>query len=425
MKRLVTFGVVLALLIVLMARCTGAFDHQADDVESVTVFSPWMGSDADRFMASIADFDPGRQEVRYTGSLDFASDLRSRAKDGLDLPDIAVIPQPGLVDDLIADRRLVPFDQTVLDALAENYPAERWQTENGKVYAFPYRDILKSLVWYRPSVFAEHGWAVPTTIRELQLLSAEIAATGEMAPWCFGLYSGADTGWPATDWVEDLLLRTASPEVYDGWVDGSIPFGSPEIAYAFDLFHSLVLDRGRVVGTELTVLEARLPTIDDPLFADQPGCAMYKQANFGTSWFPPEATIGPDGDVDAFVLPGVNTDEPAPLLISGDSLVQMAEGAAVDRFLAFLASPSGADEWAASGGYLSSRTSVDPDTYYAPRTKEVAQILQGDHVVRFDASDQFTSSDRSLFFSLITQWVAGTLSYSDLAAQMDAARSDR
>jgi alpha-glucoside transport system substrate-binding protein len=425
MKRALAWGMVAAVLLVFVVRCTGAFDGQATDERSVRIFAPWMGNDADLFMASIEDFDAGRVQIRYTGSLDFTADLRDRAINGIDVPDVAVVPQPGLIQDLIDANRLVPFDQTVLDALAANYPPERWQTDDGPVYAFPYRDIVKSLVWYRPDVWAEHGWAVPTTIQELEQLATEIADSGGMAPWCFGLYSGADTGWPATDWVEDLLLRTAGPDVYDDWVAGTIGFSNVQVEAAFELFASLVLQQGRVAGGTRTMLQTRLPAIDDPLFADEPGCAMYKQASFATSWFPADATIAPDGDVYAFVLPGARADEPPPLLVSGDSMVQMAEGSDVDAFLAFAASPSGADVWASSGGYLSSRSSVDPDTYYDERSRPIADILLQDHVVRFDGSDQFSSADRSLFFDLITRWASNATSYSDLARLMDAARADR
>ena len=38
-------------------------------------------------------------------------------------------------------------------------------------------------------------------------LSDKIAAAGKMKPWCAGIGSGDATGWPATDWIEDIVLR--------------------------------------------------------------------------------------------------------------------------------------------------------------------------------------------------------------------------
>ena len=77
-------------------------------------------------------------------------------------------------------------------------------------YAVPYKADLKSLVWYSPDNFKDAGYEVPKTFEDLQKLTDKIVADGK-TPWCIGLGSGGATGWPATDWVEDIMLRTQSP----------------------------------------------------------------------------------------------------------------------------------------------------------------------------------------------------------------------
>ena len=42
-------------------------------------------------------------------------------------------------------------------------------------------------------------------------LSDQMVVDGN-TPLCIGVESGNATGWTATDWMEDLMLRTASPE---------------------------------------------------------------------------------------------------------------------------------------------------------------------------------------------------------------------
>jgi alpha-glucoside transport system substrate-binding protein len=84
------------------------------------------------------------------------------------------------------------------------------RTAPGHSTPFPYKADVKSLVWYVPENFEDAGYEVPGTMEELKALTEQIVADGE-TPWCIGLGSGGATGWPATDWVEDMMLRTQPP----------------------------------------------------------------------------------------------------------------------------------------------------------------------------------------------------------------------
>jgi alpha-glucoside transport system substrate-binding protein len=421
-RRIAAFVVACAVVFGLW-RCTDPFDRAADEPgAAISVFGPWLGSDADAFSTSVEGFtELTGIEVRYTGSGNFSTALRERLTRGEGSPDVAIVPQPGLTSDLIAGGSLVPLGEAARAAVAEHLPDAAADAPGSEGFAVPYRTIVKSLVWYRPDVFATHGWAIPDTMEQLHALVDEIQESAEIAPWCFGIFSGDDTGWPATDWVEDLLLRRAPPEVYDEWVAGARGFDDPVIRGAFDEFEELVLAPGRTAGGLDTILGAELRAIDDPLFAGEPGCAMYKQASFGTIWFPETAVIGTD--VDFFVLPPGDPGEEAPLLRSGDVAVTFSDRPEVDDFMAYLASPDGAAEWAARGGYLSARSSVDPQTYYQPDDRRLAELILDDRDSRFDASDQFPSTIRDVFLDDITAWIAGVLSYDDLAGELDAART--
>ena len=92
---------------------------------------------------------------------------------------------------------------------------------------------MKSLVWYSPQRVPEAGYAVPTTLDELKQLSDRMVSEGKK-PWCAGISSGEATGWPITDWHEDMMLRLSGPDVYDQWVEHEIPFNGPESTAALD-----------------------------------------------------------------------------------------------------------------------------------------------------------------------------------------------
>ena len=113
----------------------------------------------------------------------------------------------------------------------------------GKHYGLPTNINLKSMVWYPKDDFDAAGYEVPETWDDLIALSDQIVEDGS-TPWCVGFESGGDTGWPATDWMEDIMLRTAGPEVYDQWVAHEIPFNDPAVKAAAETVRRDPVRRG-------------------------------------------------------------------------------------------------------------------------------------------------------------------------------------
>jgi alpha-glucoside transport system substrate-binding protein len=400
------------------AACTDVDDTSNDS--TVTVFGPYVGNDADRFAGVIADFESATGiDVAYTGSIDFVSDLRQRLI-GNQRPDVALVPQPGVVDDLIDESVIVPLApgpfQAVRDAFDEDDLADLpWNPR----FVVPYRSNTKSLVWYRPAVFTDNGWAVPQTLGELDRLATEIEEAGDIVPWCFSIFAGSATGWPATDWIEDLVLRREGTDVYERFAAGELSWQSEAVREAFGEFRDLVLDDARVVGGTRGILQTEVPNASAPLFDDPPGCAMYKQASFAEDWFPAGTEIGPGGDVDFFVLPGVSAADTL-LVAGGDGAVGFDDRPDVNAFLAFLASADGGRAWATDGGFVSERVDVDIDDYYVDTDGLVAELLRSDAVTRFDASDTLPAEIGSgLLWELITLWVEGSVTLDGLLATMD------
>jgi alpha-glucoside transport system substrate-binding protein len=187
--------------------------------EQVTVFGPWLGPDQEAIEAVLAYFGEATgADVRYVGSDSFEQQILVDAEAG-SAPNIAVFPQPGLAADLAKRGFLTPLGDDAASWMTENYAAGQSWVDLGSYagkdgsrafYAFPYKADVKSLVWYVPENFEDAGYEVPRTMEELKALTEQIAADGE-TPWCIGLGSGGATGWPATDWVEDMMLRTQPP----------------------------------------------------------------------------------------------------------------------------------------------------------------------------------------------------------------------
>ena len=403
-----------------LAACLG--DDPNEDTSTVRVFGPYVGVDADRFAGVLDDFENSTGiDVVYTGSTDFVDDLRQRAGSAR-RPDVAMVPQPGVIDDLIERDAIVTLPESVRETVTANHDDDTFgNTGWNPRYVVPYRRAVKSIVWYRPELFRTEGWSVPTTMPELRVLVEEIAERDDIDPWCFSIFSGTATGWPATDWVEDLVLRRAGPELYDDWAAGRLSWQHPGIRTAFEEFQTLVLDDERSFGGIRSVLQTDVTRASEPLLSDPPGCVLYKQASFAEEWLPAEVAVGPGQDVDTFVLPGLQPDA-SPIVTSGDGAVQFEERPNVNRLMDFLASPAGGEAWADAGGFVSALSSVDITSYFGAVDAGFAEVLLDDGVSRFDASDVLPADVGSgLLWRRITSWIEGTITLDELLTSIDAA----
>jgi alpha-glucoside transport system substrate-binding protein len=387
---------------------SGCASSQPVEGEPLVVFANWRGEDADAFRSTLERFEQDTGiEVRYTGSASFATAIRERVEEG-DPPDVALFPQPGVVRDLVEQGYIVPLpDDVRAAALTDVVPSVGDLAEAfGDLDSVIYRLNVKSLVWYRPEAFAENGYEIPSTWDELVDLSNTMIANGQ-TPWCLGVSAFAASGWPATDWIEDIVLRLGNTTIYDGWVEGTVPFTDGDIGAAFDAFSNLVLADRRVSGGPRGVLNTTPARAQDPMFADPPGCLMYRQASFQVTNLPEGLQIGPTGDVDVFVLPGPGADEPAPLLVGGSIAAAFTDRSETWLLMDFLASAEAGGSLQSGGGHVSPHAAVPPSSYGDAFDRRIAALLLTADEVRFDASDSMYSpvGTRS-FLDAMTQFIA-------------------
>ena len=272
--------------------------------ETLTIFGPWRGED-EGLVRSVLDYfsEATGVEIKYSSSENYEQQIVIDTQAGSP-PNIAVLPQPGLIQDLASKGLLAPLGDDTANWIKENYGAgQSWvdlgtyKDKDGKpgFFAFPYKADVKSLVWYSPDNFEEAGYEVPKTQEELAALEQKIIADGAK-PWCIGLGSGGATGWPATDWVEDIMLRTQAPDVYDKWTKNEIPFNDPAIVNAIDIFAKIATDDKMVDGGAQAVAATDFRDSPKGLFSVPPKCYLHHQASFIPSFFPEGTKLGEDAD---------------------------------------------------------------------------------------------------------------------------------
>ena len=390
---MIRHGVVRLLSAVLVAAGATACSSTED---TVVVLSSWSDHEQDVFVNHVlAEFT--RQtgiEVEFqrsTRALD--QELRKELETGTQ-PNIAILPGPGQLATFAAQGALQPLDDTLRGA---GQFGPLWRSIDAGVqpaggaphrYALPFVVSLKSAIWYSPramrGLFGQ-DWRPPTTWDELDNLTRLIAAKGE-TPWCMGLESTPVSGWPGTDWIENLLLRQAGPEVYEQWANGALSWQSPEIVNALSTWGEILSRDDAVHGGTETALLTNFAEAGKPLFTAEPGCYLYHTAYIDNA----KGQLEPGVDYDFFPFPPMAGQDPT-YEVSGDFAVMFRRSPAADELMRFLASDEGQVIWPAipNAAKFSPNRAIGPNRYpdEDPTRKRVAQILTQSDAVCFDASD--------------------------------------
>ena len=405
-------GAALLAAALLLVGCSSGPD-EAPDRPTVTIFGPFRDEAADLFRASLAPFEASSGiDVVFTGSGDFESEIVDRLESGA-VPDIAIYPQPGLLNRLADSGYVLPLPTYLAAAARDSYRGgiDDLIGSLAEVNGVVYRVNVKSLVWYSPSSFEENGYRVPETWQDLQALVDAMVDDG-FTPWCLGVEAFGASGWPATDWIEELLLRESGPEVYDRWVRNEIPFTDPAVESAFTAFGDLLLSPGQTLGGRGGILNTNVQRAGDPLLDEAPACQLYRQASFQVDNLPSGTTIGPDGELDVFVLPAA-TDGPAPLVVGGTLAAAHVDRPEAWQAMAYLATAEAGLAWAEAGGFISPHAAVGPTDYPNAFDGAVSALLDEAEVVRFDASDLMDPRVGSDSFFEAALFYIGTLRLAD------------
>lgn len=380
-----------------------------DRANTVRVLGLITGDQQARLEAALVPFEAETGiDVIYEGTDAFTTLLPVRIDSG-EPPDVALFPQPGLMKSLAQEGAIIPLSEVISRRELADYYPESWldlSTVNEKIYGIWYRSAVKSLVWYVPEKFAKRGYDIPATWDDMIALSDQIVADGDH-PWCLAIESGNASGWVATDWIEEILLRTAGPDFYGQWVRHEVPFNAPEVQLAFEYFGQIVRSPGYVWGGKTAILS--IPFGDSPagLFRDPPNCFMHRQANFVTGFFPSEVVLGED--VDFFPTPSIDPMYDNALLVGGDIFSMLNDTPEARKFMAYIATPTPHEIWAAEGDFLSANKQVDLGVYPDVISRKQAELLTTADIVQFDGSDAMPGAvGTGTFWSGMMNFIAGS-----------------
>ena len=400
---------ILVILLVVVLTLSAAVVASAE--KKVSVLGVWGGAEKDAFMKMVEPFEAATGiRVDFTGTRDLPAVLTTRVAAG-NPPDVSVLPNPGQLQDLAKVGALVDLATFMDMSTVKSDYAKTWldlASYKGKLYGFFISADLKSLVWYSPKAFASAGYKVPKTWDELIALSDEIVGDGK-APWAIGLESGAASGWPGTDWIEDIMLRSTSPEVYDKWVGHEIPWTDSKVKRAFQLFGRIAQNEKYVYGGTTGELTTNFGDAPNALFTTPPNAYMHKQATFIKSFIlkaNPDLVAGVD--FSFFPFPPIDAEYGIPALGAADLFSIFNDTPEAKALMRYLITPGAQEIWVAALGKLSANGRLNPNAYPDDLTRKAAEILVGAKTFRFDGSDLMPAAvGAGTFWSGILDYVGG------------------
>jgi alpha-glucoside transport system substrate-binding protein len=397
---------------------------------TVEVWAQWLpdSSEAANFDYTLEAFRAATGiDVQFEPTVSYETALPV-AVDGGNAPDIAQVAQPGSMHVFAEEGSLVNLsDWFNVDKLTEDLCCGLVEqgSYNGSLYGVYYKTDVKSIVWYPVQAFADAGYAVPTSWEELVALSDQIVADGSN-PWCISIQheAAAASGWVATDWMEDILLRTAPLEIYSQWYNHEIPFNHPEVLEAAEYMSQIWFTPDYAYGGNVYMNQTFIGETQDPMFADGgPDCWMQKQAAWITGFwganrdFPDDPTLWPNQpgeNVAFFYFPPIEEEFGSPVLGGADMWVMFNESATgrsddrpeVRALLEWLATPEGAEGWIERGGFLGANKNIPLDWYTSYPNNELAVMVSEATAFGFDASDLMDASvGKGTFWTEMIRWV--------------------
>ena len=463
--------------------CAAYKAYQGHEGSTVTVSSSLTGTEAERFEASVAEFEKCTGiDVAHTGTTELRSQLLNGSGADLstnkgaspssqdnpeNLPDLAIVPQPAMVAELVDTGVVHPLPNTVNSNVEAGWDRHWIQVgiHASVPYAAPLMASVKSLVWYSPDAFAKAGYKVPATWAELETLTRKVRADhpdGSVTPWCVGASDGESTGWVMTDWLEDAMLSTQGSGAYETWASHRVPVDSSGAVEALDVVDSLVLTDGSVAGGRGSVIsrtpaqagadlvkgsclmlhasssfESRFPegtAITDadganPVTVQAPrptgGATASTDSAQAAGETTAAATASPTSNgvkISAFVTPAADRGSDA-VLVGTDYLVAFTRSDAANAVMAYLTSQNWARTRMAMGGVATAYQGVDPDLAPSDVGKRATRLLQSRQTtVEMDASDSMpVGVGSSALWLGLSRWSTGAMTPKEALAQGESA----
>jgi len=352
---------------------------------SVSIISEATGAGQKAFKEVLADFEKlyPNVDTKYTSAGRNLTTLLSTAVAGGNPPDMALLPQPGFMRELIKKKALKPIT-FMRPRIKADWSASWMQlgTVNGRLYALYLKGANKSTIWYNVKLFKNAGVKTPKTFAALLKAAKTLKASGTRA------YSlGGGDGWTLTDIFENIYVRQAGPALYDKLSTHKIKWTHPSVKAALRSLGKIFGDSGNLAGGTSGALEANFAASVTNAFGANPKGAMVLEGDFAQGDITSSTESKPRTDFNFFPFPAIKPGSGAYVVGGGDAVVMFRDKPATRALMRYFGTVRAANVWAKEGGFSSPNKRVKGSAYQDPIARRAALALAKAKIFRFDMSD--------------------------------------
>jgi ABC-type glycerol-3-phosphate transport system substrate-binding protein len=403
------------------AGTAGGAPKQHGVTGNISIIAKWTGDEQKSFEAVLAPFkraNPGLK-IKYTGAGDNVAQIVSTAVAGGNPPDIATLPQPGLMAQF-AERGAAKPITFARGIIAANYKPVWLQlgSVNGKLYGLFFKGANKSTIWINVKTFKNAGVQGWTTFPQLLTAAKTLRASGAKA-YSIG---GAD-GWTLTDLFENIYLRTAGGAKYDALSTHALKWTDPSVKAALRVMAQIIGDTQNIAGGKSGALQTDFPTSVSNVFSNSPKAAMVIEGDFVPGVVASKNPLKPITGYNVLDFPSIFGSGPA-VMGGGDVVVMFKSNPASQALIKYLATPAAATIWARRGGFSSPNKNVPGSAYKDPLNRKTALALARAGVFRFDLSDlqpaAFGATAGQGMWKLLQDFLANPKNVDGIAAKLEA-----
>lgn len=418
---------VLPVMALLTAVACGTSSTQ--NAGTVHVVAVWSGQEQANFMAVLKPFEDSTGiKVSYESTRDEDAILTSRVAAG-NPPDLAAAPSPQLLTTFAKQGKVIALNDAVdMNALQANTAAS-WiklgePLNDGKLYQIFSWAAVKGLIWYNPKNFQSKGYNIPKSWDDLMSLQSQIKSSGT-TPWCLTVESGSATGWMASDWLKEIVLSQAGPDVYDQWVAGTIKWSSDPIKQAFQTFGQILgSNDSNVYGGKQYIVATNFGDVGTPMFQSPPKCYMLNQASFITTFFTSaNPSLQAGTDFNFFPLPDINSQYAGAHVVAGDSWSMFKDTPQARKLIQYLTTADAQAIWVKAGGKLAVNKQVPVSDYPDVLSKESAQIVVNTQVAKYDATDNMPADMKAAAWADLVKFIQDQGQLNSILAHLDSVQA--
>lgn len=400
--RRVLHALLASCLLALVPGCT------SDAPDPLVVLGPWTGAEGRAFEAALRKLDDGTgRTYTYEGTRSLRETLVSQLEAEAP-PDVAILNSIGELTEYARRDKLRPLVEATAERAYPPWAPTLIVDSRRRTYWVPLKVDLKSLVWSKEGTSSEDP------------------------EWCVGLASQQTSGWPGTDWIEDILLHQAGPARYTEWATGRLSWQDPAVERAWKTWARLLGDRSRtsLQRSLTTSYEGTPQPSGEPRgLLDSPGfdCTHEHQSAFIRYVYA--------GD-DIRVEPSARFLDGQPEYrdayeVAGDMAAVFSDDPAAQELVERLSGPAGRELWREAAGpavrpLFPDQAGLPPTATADPVEQEIDSLLMSRaRTLCFDASDVMPPEVRDVFYRAVLEFFRDhtTKHLDSLLGQLESVRA--